>query len=211
MRKLLGVLLVTFTAVLSAAPARAQFNAFDNTTAPGLQNYGNSLGLDFDVLQPITVTRLAAFDNGDPANLNFQDPVNGVTVAIYNRNTQTQVGPSQNFTTADPGERVNANVFKDVADFDLPVGNYSLVAFNAPNYNSSGGDNTFNTTNNGGGLISFVGGGRFGSDNAFPGGVDGGPADRYNIGSFEFVAVPEPTALGLLALGGLALLCRRQK
>jgi hypothetical protein len=48
------------------------------------------------------------------------------------------------------------------------------------------------STDGGGGLLAFVGGGRFGAvaPGGFPTTLDGGPADRYAAGTFEFRASP---------------------
>jgi hypothetical protein len=58
------------------------------------------------------------------------------------------------------------------------------------NMGTGGGDWT---TDDGGGLISFVGGGRFGDANRpndYPNNVDGGPVNRYAAGTFVFHAAP---------------------
>jgi hypothetical protein len=64
------------------------------------------------------------------------------------------------------------------------------------------------TTDDGGGLISFVGAGRFsntgGTAISFPTIIDGGPANRYAAGTFSFTAgsaVPEPSSLTLFGVG----------
>jgi hypothetical protein len=70
--------------------------------------------------------------------------------------------------------------------------------------------------NSGGGAISFVGSGRydFGGPLRYPLIVDGGPTNRYDAGTFEFNATPEPSSFILLlgsAAIGLACFGRRLK
>lgn len=208
-------LLILTTALLafSTSAMHADTIAYGNAAGvPGRQNFGNSLGLDFDVNSPIVVTQLGAFNDGDPNLLAGVSGGLGVTVAIYDRVTQTQVGQEVTFTPSNPGTQVNGDAFLPVVPFTLEAGfQGSIVAFNDPNYNSEGSPNTTSVTDDGGGAISFVGGGRysFSSSITFPQTADGGPANRYDAGTFQFV--PEPGSLALLGVGGLAALLRRSR
>jgi hypothetical protein len=198
-------------AILSSA-AHADIIAYDNSTnASPLQNFNGSLGLDFNVNTPITVTQLGAFDNGILGNLAGVNGT-GVIVAIYDRTTQTQVGPSVAFSPGSPGTQVNGNAFKAIAPLDLPAGfQGTIVSFFDDNYNSFGFSNLFSTESSGGGAISFVGSGRFGFGAVFPTFIDSGPTNRYDAGTFQFVTpqaegVPEPGTLTLFSLSALGLL-----
>jgi hypothetical protein len=202
--------------LLPLARVEADTIAFDNASGVGgLQNYGNDLGLDFTVNAPIRVTELGAFDNGNPSLLTgVNGATPGITVGIFNTTTGLQVGPSVTFTPTNAGTQINGDAFLPT-DITLLAGNtYSVVAYNDGNYNSNGPANTSSTTNSGSGMISFVGGGRFSgteSGLAFPTNPDGGPANRYDAGTFEFVQAPEPTTISFISLGiiGLVLAASR--
>ena len=186
--------------------------AYDNVNlGQGNQDYGGSLGLDFTVNSPIFVTGLGAYDTGNPAQLIGQDASSGVTVYIAKLSNSTQIGPSVTFTPTNAGTQINADAFLSVPEFVLPAGNYSVVAWNDNNYNTNGPPNGTSTENTGGGLISFIGGGRYGSAGAFPGTGDGGPTNRYDAGTFQFRGVPEPTSIAMAAIALGALLCLGRK
>ncbi len=193
---------------LPLAQVVADTIAYDNQPTGGLQNYGNNLGLDFTVNSPILITQLGAFDNGVVANLNGVAGGTGIDVGIFSLSSETLVGTSVHFnSTTDAGTQINADAFLPV-HINLPAGNYTVVALNDGNYNSGGGVNASSTENSGGGLISFIGGGRYGNGPtlAFPGGTDGGPTNRYDAGTFQFRAAPEPSSFVLGALGVVGLL-----
>lgn len=196
---------LALTAVLSAAivlPAQADIIALESTRTTGSQDWTGPLGMDFDVLSAIRITQLGAYDSDANGFASV------IKVAIFDRNTQLQVGGVASIETGN-SVLIGRNRFFDIEDFVLGPGNYSIVADgfsgadNNGNTNGSPGGPTINT---GGGLINFTGGARYGNrdlDLQFPLILDGGPANRYDAGTFEFVAdVPEP---GQLALVGIAL------
>jgi hypothetical protein len=204
--------------------------AYDNhasVPAGGIQDWHGNLGLDFTVNQAITVTALGAFDNGIPANLLGSNPtIGGVTVGIFNLNTSTLVAPSAVITPANFGSQINGDAFVAVAPFSLAPGNYSVVSFNDANYNSGLTGVTAATLNTGGGSINFnvptalsrydsgatfdlppTGGGNSGVGNF-------GPVPRFDAGTFEFNATPEPASMalvvsGFFAMGGFHFMRRR--
>jgi hypothetical protein len=191
---------------LFGGAGRAAFIAYDNAAVQANQDFGHSLGLDFNVgATPIAVTALGTFDSGNPAALSGVVG-GGVTVAIFNRTTQTQFGPSVTFTPTNAGTPINGDAFL-ATDFELPAGfQGSIVAYNDNNYNSGGGTNG-TSTENGGGLLSFVGGGRFDFSNSldYPTIVDGGPTNRYDAGTFQFTAAPAPSSFVLAGMGVFCL------
>lgn len=197
---------LALAAALSAAvtlPAYADYIALDSTRTSGNQDWTGPLGMDFDVLSAIRITQLGAFDSG--AN-GFNGTIN---VAIFDRNTGLMVGSAASLTTGNTLAGGTSNRFLDIVDFVLGPGQYSIVAdgysTNEQNGNmgSGGAGPTIDTGN---GLIAFTGTSRYGdrSQNLiFPTNIDGGPSNRYDAGTFQFVAdVPEP---GQLALAGIAL------
>lgn len=177
----------------------------------GDQAFSSSLGLDFDVLAAINVLSLGVFDAG-------QDGISGTLYAqIFDRSTQSAVTDLLSFDNLDPGSLTGGSRFKDLlSPVTLGMGEYSIVAWGFSSSDMNGNSGFLNpgfnlsTLNDGGGLISFVGTGRF--DNAiipipgsFPAGIDGGPPNRYHAGTFTYEAAPVPEPGSLLLLGsGLA-------
>jgi hypothetical protein len=195
-----------------AGPSRAgtQFISYDNATGLPQQNWSGSLGLDFDVNYSMTITALGAFDNGFLANLNGVDGTSGVTVGIYDITTNTWATPLVNFTAGSSVTQLNGDAFLAlVTAVTLGVGQYSIVTFNDMNFNTSGAQNHYSTLNTGFGAISFVGSGRYdswasGDPYTLPSIPDGGPDNRYDAGTFEFL-VPEPLSAALLVVGMTAV------
>jgi hypothetical protein len=190
----------------------------------GNQAFGTGLGLDFDVgATPIQITSFGVFDdasNGIGAGVTL-------SVSLWERDPGNdtlslgQVGPTVNFTTGSPGALVGGSRFITLGTpIDLPAGfQGSIVAygFAGPtdqNGNDGGVGNFPYTTDDGGGLINFVGTSRFGLGGVgvYPDTPDGGPANRYGAGNFEFQAIPEPSAIALLVgcMGAFVLRRRRR-
>ena len=207
--------------------------AYQPQDVNGTQNFGGSLGMDFIVNSPIEVTQLGVFDSG------FNGVGGGTLVAdLWSRNdggtplvpgddTGIAIIASQTFSQGAPGTPVAStfngaagNLMKPITPLILNPGAYTIVGHGYGAGDSNGNAGTGNNpigTDNGGGLLTFVGNGRFnGTAGAFPNSVDGGPANRYHAGTFEFqepaAAVPEPATFGwaLLALTGLAFYRRRR-
>jgi hypothetical protein len=188
---------VTASAGVSIIAAREITIAYVvDTNTIGTQSLPNpyAIGMDFEVLSPIVVTRLGAFDSGGDG-LNASSTL---TTQIFNRNNPTpQVAASAGFSPTDPGALIGGSRFKSLAEAVLLTnGSYCVVGYGYDGNNRNGNLGTGNaktwTTDNGGGLIAFVGGGRYGpvAPGAFPATVDLGPADRYAAGTFEFRPAP---------------------
>jgi hypothetical protein len=161
-------------------------------TILGNQNVtGASLGMDFDVANPIRVTQLGAFDSGGDGFLTT------IKVSIYDRdNTTAQPVATLQLTPDSPGDLVGGSRMKALPQpVILPAGfKGSIVTFgyNAEEmmYNTHGTPNPELQTFEGGSIV-FVGGSRYGGGDAFPATADGGPVNRYATGTFAF----EPEAI----------------
>jgi hypothetical protein len=206
--------------LISCSIASADTIAIDAGAQTGNQQWTGAGGTDFNVLSPVLITALGAFDSGG-------DGFSGaIRVVIYNRNTQTQVTPVISLTgTSDA--LIDGDRFASITPTLLPIGNYSVVGigFSANDLNGNTVCNNItipvteclgNTVNaatlNTAGLLSF-GDTRHGPDNGvleYPTLLIGDlPAGSFLAGTFEFTAaptaVPEPGAIGLLAMGIVSL------
>lgn len=162
----------------------------------GSQAFGGSLGLDFDVQNPVIVTRLGVFDE-------FSDGLKlPLTARIFNRDTEEMV-VELNFTPDDPGDLIAGMRFKALTPpLRLEAGFHGVMQADGygaeeKELNSFGDPSAaISTLNSGNGSILFVGGGRYSASPAiFPATVDGGPPARYAAGTFEFQALP-PEVVG---------------
>ena len=165
----------------------------------GNQNYPGTLGMDFSVERTISVTALGAFDSGSDG---FALPIR---VQLWTRNenstpdnfaddTGLAVLADLTFSAATPGAADGGSRFIALAaPLTLPVGTYCIVAWgygDAELNGNAGGLTAAWTINDGGGSITFDGGGRFGNPGAWPANLDGGPVNRYAAGTFKFTAAP---------------------
>jgi hypothetical protein len=165
-------------------------------------DFGGSLGMDFDVTENVLVTRLGVFDSGSDGLQRT------ITAEIWSRNEQGTPGnPSDDtagtrlgvltFTPADSGQLVGGSRFKSLATpLLLAPGAYTINAYGygagEPNGNGAPGPRPWSTGDDS--RIRFVGTGRFGAGGStgFPALPDGGPANRYAAGTFEFLATSTP-------------------
>jgi len=155
----------------------------------GGQEYGGSLGMDFDTSGELTVSALGAFDSGSDGLSR------SINVQLWSRadGAGVEVLASADFTTEDPGTLEGGQRFKALADaVTLPAGSYTIVGTGygagEPNINLGVAPAEGLSTNDAGGVITFVGGSRWGDAGAFPANVDGGPAQRYGAGTFKVAA-----------------------
>jgi len=118
MRRVLTIpLLLAVVCVLGPAGARADFISYINPAkingqaAVGNQGYAGSLGMNFDPLDPLSITQLGVFDSGlnGFAGLTAKQ---SITVAIFDTKTQKEISPEITFTKASPGTLVDGSRFK---------------------------------------------------------------------------------------------------
>lgn len=194
--------------------------------ATGTQNFGGSVGMDFQVNQSTDFTHLGVFDsggNGFVGTLTAQLWVrneNG-TPGAFGDDTGTLV--AQTTFTGTQGELLGGSRFKELTDADFlngfngilgPGTNASIVVFGFSAADPLGNVNAFTgtkTTFDGFGALTFEGVSRFGTAGLFPNTPDGGPANRYAAGTFRFNTIPEPASASLLLAGVLGLAGRRRR
>ena len=157
----------------------------------GQQFFSGPLGMDFDVGKNIVVDQLGVFDSGSDG---LAVPL---TVRLYNRDNTTTPVASLDFPAGKTGTLIDGSRFQVLATpVVLPAEFHgSIVAEGYGPLEPNGNAGFFTppippwTTNDGGGLLQFVGSGRFGSTpGAFPTNVDSGPANRYAAGTFDYFA-----------------------
>jgi uncharacterized repeat protein (TIGR01451 family) len=186
------LLVALLPAIAAAAPPTV---AYDAAPQPGNQGWTGNLGLDFNVVSPIVVTSLGAFNANGAAGF-----VGTIQVQIFNRTTTAAVGPVANIGGA-LGTLVNGDRFVPIPSFILPAGSYSIVAVGFSPADLNGNSNvpgsfTPSTENTGGGLITFAGSGRYDANTTldFPATVPPGlPSNVFLAGTFQFQALAAPT------------------
>lgn len=155
---------------------------------------GLGVGNDFKVDSPILISQLGVFVSGTNGIL----PGTELTVQLYERSDRHDgiLLETLTFDAASSGTQIGGSFFKPLAyPVTLLPGIYTIAAygFNTNNPDGNAGRQPYNrthpvwTVNDGGGLIEFVGVGRYGPGvGSYPGHLDKGPANRYAAGTFIF-------------------------
>jgi len=182
--------------------------------AIALGTFPGALGMDFDVNRPIIISEIGVFDSSS------NGLSNPISARLYNRAAPGVPLATLIFNPGDPDSVVGGSRFKVLGSpITLPQGfQGSIVAegYSAAEPNGNQGSGSLGlTTNSAGGAISFVGGGRFDgtvTPGTFPANIDGGPANRYAAGTFNFaptadisvgnVPLIQSTAAALFSQGG---------
>ncbi len=196
--------IIAASLIAASVPSVASALVYDTSPAtPGTQQWGGTLGLDFNVNKQVTVTALGSFDSDK----------NGIThdiyVGIFDLSTGLLVAPAINLngTTNSGGA---AYVTVAVSPLVLGPGSYQLASWG---YNLGGGsDANYNNSGPGGpivfdslfGALTAVGTrySDFGSPGILATNPDNGTT-RYGAGTFA-AYVPEPATWALM-IGGFAM------
>jgi hypothetical protein len=219
MRKMLLGLAVCGLLLGGVGQASAGIQAYSTANTTGNQAFGGNLGDDFNVNQAITITQLGAFDSGQDG---FVGTINvGLFQRLPGGNPNTDVTGvllTSTTLTGTSGTLMGNYRFAALSTpITLQPGFYSVVAVGFSGSDLNGNENISGftvTTNDGGGLISFVGTGRFDGNSVldYPAqssanqGFPGLTPHPFAGGSFEFqTAIPEPTSLTLTVVGILGL------
>lgn len=209
-RRLAGALGASLTLLALASTSHAQIAALQSP-APlsGNQNFGGELGMDFIVRDlPITVSSLGIFDSGQNG---LQTAT--INVALWRRNdggtpndpvddSGNTILATSNFSPGDDGTLQGGNRFRSITPIQLTPGAYTIVTsgFSADDPLANSGELpplAPPQINDLGGVIQFVGSGRFGllGVGTFPAGPDGGPANRHHAGTFSYAGAFKPLIL----------------
>jgi hypothetical protein len=225
MRRLILGLAGAWLLWVSASEVPAGTQAYFTNDTIGNQAFSGNLGLDFNVNIPITVTELGAFDSG---GLGFNP---GITVGLYQRL------PGGNPSNDHYGKLLDSVTIVGTAgtlsgnyrfvDLTTPLtlqpGFYDITAVGFNNRNLDLNENNGGVsiqTNDGGGLLTFVGSGRYDGLETleYPyyttdqkgwntsSHVFGGGSFIYHDPPADPPAVPEPSSLTLLCVGTLAVI-----
>lgn len=128
------------------------------TGTVGQQGYPNVLGMDFDVVRPITITELGVFDSGG----------DGIVGTIYCE-IWSRVGSGanavsgsklamQSFSASDMGTLIGSSRHKSISPIVLAPGSYTIVSYGYSDADRNGNYNLQNRTwytDSGLGAISF--------------------------------------------------------
>lgn len=168
----------------------------------GNQAFGGGLGMDFNVVRPIRVTRLGVFD--DSSDGIFMP----ITARLYDRATRTVLAELV-FSAEDAGELVGGSRFKNLTQPILLSsgfqGTMAASGYGSDERNGNGvaGKSVFSA----GGSLEFVNTSAYSVDpTAYPGTVDSGPANRYAAGTFYFEPAAEPPTVSIVRSGNQLVL-----
>lgn len=142
-------------AIMGVLSVYADTIAYTDPAGQGNQSYGGNLALNFDVVSPITVTSLGAF------NASGSGTITGtIQVVIFNTVTRTEVTPVETFHGAYAPEGLGFDVFQTITPVVLGAGTYEVDAVGFSGVDLNGNINYSGTgpvLNSGGGKLLFTG------------------------------------------------------
>lgn len=206
--RIIGATAVTLLLALNANAIIAYGGdvAYNNPAITGNRAGGDvSLGMDFTVNTPGSVTAIGAFDSG-------QDGFSGtVYVAIYNA-SGTQVPGTLATFAGTSGTLFGGSQFLDIPDVSLGLGSYRIVAFysSTSDYYASTYltpyDNNHPWTFDGNPYLTHNSSYYLnGSSLQYPTTWHNYPQPSFAAGTFSFAPVPEVGTFGAAAVGLLGL------
>jgi hypothetical protein len=199
---------------LASIPSFADIS-YIGLPASGSQSWVGNLGMEFTVNSPIVIVDMGVFNNNGGPTL-----ASPLSVEIFNVGTGNPVaGTLVNFSARRDYAQLDAtDLFAPITPVTLNPGiTYEVVAvgFNGAQMNGNQGTGGIGAQEGGGPYINYIGSSYYDYNTSLdlPNIVDGGPANRYEAGTFAFNPTPEPGFYGVLALGltGLITSVRRRK
>ena len=155
--------------MISASGAGAATVAISPNVTTGTQNFDNVFGIDFNAVSAAQITQLGVFDNGSDGILLTDSPTQPIIIQVWNRDTGIALAsasfgggsPTGTDTTVGSGKVF----FQPLAvPLTLTAGGHYYVSedFGGAEKFGNVGNTGYvaPTTNDGGGLITFVGKGR---------------------------------------------------
>ena len=149
---------------------------------PGNQDFGGSLGMSFDVINPVIIRQLGCFD--DKSDGLFS----GITIQMWNRDTQQEVA-SMVLTPGDAGAPVGGMRFKALpTPLNLPAGFRGVISASGYSAMERNGNRPVLppwSLQDGNGSIAFTGRSTNGDAGTFPANGDVALA-QYGAGTFIY-------------------------
>ena len=182
-----------FLPVVSARAQTTHVAYVVPASTEGNQAFDGSVGMEFNVNNRVTVTKLGCFDDNSDG---IQTPI---SVRLYDRDQLTVVASAE-FVPGDDGTLTGGSRFKTLTTpLVLPTGFRGTIVAEGYGESERLGNRqpapwtTDNGTANGAASLAFVGTSRYNFPvviGAYPETADTGPAAKYAGGTFEFETTP---------------------
>lgn len=168
---------------LAADPGFVTAFAVESPTE-GNAAWPGALGLDFEVVNAISISHLGVFDD-------LSDGLKRPLVArLYDRTLRKDVAKLE-FSPSSPGSLIGGYRYKPLTSpLAFSTGFKGTIIAEGygieERFGNKGIANIDIQVQDGEGAVLFLGRGRYGKAGGFPATVDGGPATRYAAGTFQF-------------------------